>query len=110
MAYWPPCYSDDVCRSDIFPKVGRCAGRRYYRLDTGLFGLRGQRSPKRCLSDRYRGAVDGGPWLGSAARGPRSELLQRSEERRVGKECRSRRAGDGGKKSEGQKVTAGEGW
>src|SRR5690625_7311911 len=63
MAYWPPCYSDDVCRSDIFPKVGRCAGRRYYRLDTGLFGLRGQRSPKRCLSDRYRGAVDGGPWF-----------------------------------------------
>src|SRR5439155_9146027 len=64
---WPRDWSSDVCSSDLYRRVPRAP-------------FRWHDPAKRC------------PWHSSIGGADESARGQRSEERRVGKECRSRRA------------------
>src|SRR5437868_8686082 len=92
-------WSSDVCSSDL-----RC------RLATSLLSLNPGVTPRGDIGGSYMDqntfTVDGGNNTDDMA-GNTIGYIQRSEERRVGKECRSRRAQYKEKKKERDNVTKG---
>src|SRR5690606_40309717 len=71
-------WSSDVCSSDL--RKRRAAHR----------GPRPETAPSRRASGRNASARPSSPCTPASARGPRERRTARSEERRVGKECRAR--------------------
>src|SRR5689334_24475078 len=91
---WNCDWSSDVCSSDL----GRAVGLRRQAPRARLLG-RHQRPRRGCQRGaRERGA--GAAIAGQAGQGAGAAGQGRSEERRVGKECRSRLAADDEKKKE----------
>src|SRR2546429_766125 len=68
-------WSSDVCSSD---------------LADGSYNEREQRSDGTTVEDRYSALTKSHTYQKSDAQGHLIEVIERSEERRVGKECRSR--------------------
>src|SRR5439155_6641346 len=78
---WPRDWSSDVCSSDLFFDSGRASLK-----DTGKDVLKKVGEALKGYEDKVIRVV------GHTDNVPISKAAQRSEERRVGKECRSRRS------------------
>src|SRR5690625_7449735 len=88
---WPRDWSSDVCSSDLYQHLERMpfsSTPDLYHCEGGLCALMQQEELRHLVAHHY-GAV--------------ASPYERSEERRVGKECRTRRAQEGERREEKQK-------